>query len=213
MIKHRFSPVGGFATFITVKRANGSKEEIIPNPLNGWLGLMNIGDKITITAVVTVTDHYCYTLDQNKVKTPKKDLGLGTYEKSVTVISKSDSRKGQVAHWPANIMGLTIEGKNFNVGVYEQNGYFYFVIEEYLPDGDKKFAPGEVKWFSLLRGYGAVASMNCNFDLKLHWSSIPRRSNMARFVDSGETIVIKDVVSDITSKSTFFKEIKEMSVI
>jgi len=214
MIKHHFFQIEGLVTFITLTQKDGTKNDIVPNPQNGWLGVIHIGEKITITAVVTKPHHECFSLDTNMVKTLKKSIGEGTYEKSVKVVENpAHPKKGMIAHWPGNMMCLVIDGKNFNLGIYEQNGYFFFVIEEFIPDEKKEYRPNEVRWFSLLRGFGAVASENEIFDYRLYFLNIPRRKvNQLRFVDSGELIKIINSKNLVNKKTQFIAEITEMTV-
>lgn len=204
MYMHRFgSFFGDFNAFVTRQR-KGDKINVVPNPKNGLLGSFQKGDRLTITITVTLNlDHECFTLDTKRIKTPRKSVGIGLYEKTLTVI-KTDDHGLQVAPWPANMLGLVVGSKIYNVGIFNQKGLFYLVAEEYKDDPDKVLSMGEIKWFSLLRGIGAVYSGDSIFDSRIHWSHAPRRSNNLHYLNTGEVLEIHEFTS--TPSSTSFRQ-------
>lgn len=208
MIIHHFSPVPNVTTFLSVLH-NGQKKELFPHHENGWIGCFQKGDKITFTISCTPgMDHKCFTLDQSINRGEKKAIGEGVYEKSLTVTINEKSGAGQVAPWPANMLCLEIDGKSYNVGIFIQNGIFYFVIEEYLfPDPDKAYLANQVRWFSLLRGFGSVTSENSLLDLRIHYSAVPRQANHLRNLETGDLLIISEIITT-DLRTNFQKEIK-----
>lgn len=204
MYTHHFGSFFGDFNAFVFRQRKGDKINVVPNPKNGMLGSFQKGDKLTITITVSLNlDHECFTLDTKRVKTPRKSVGIGLYEKTLTVI-KTEGHGLQVAPWPANMLGLVVGGKIYNVGIFSQKGLFYLTAEEYKDDPDKVFSVGEVKWFSLLRGIGAVCSGDSIFDSRIHWSHAPRRSNNLHYLNSGEVLEILEVTS--TPSSTSFRQ-------
>lgn len=205
MYMHRFgSFFGDFNAFVTRQR-KGDKINVVPNPKNGLLGSFQKGDRLTITITVTLNlDHECFTLDTKRIKTPRKSIGIGLYEKTLTVI-KTDNHGLQVAPWPANMLGLVVGSRIYNVGIFNQKGLFYLAAEEYKDDPDRAFSMGEVKWFSLLRGVGSVSSGDSIFfDRRIHWTNTPLRNNGLRYLNTGEILEILKVA--ITDSSTSFRQ-------
>lgn len=204
MYTHLFGQVfGDFKVFVTRVRKD-EKINIVPDPKNGLLGSFQKGDKLIVTITVTRNfDHECFTLDTKGVKTLRKPFDTGVYKKSLTVI-KTDDHGLQVAPWPANMIGISVGLDCYNIGIFNQRGLFYLAVEEYNNDLIKDFRPGEVKWFSLLRGIGAVCSGNRLFDSRIHWSHIPRRSNDLHYLNTGELLDIIEVAS--TPSSTSFRQ-------
>jgi len=204
MYVHLFgSFFGDFNAFVTRQR-KGEINSVVPNPKNGLLGSFQKGDRLTIRITVTLNlDHECFTLDTKRIKTPRKSVGIGLYEKTLTVI-KTDNHGLQVAPWPANMLRLVVGSKIYNVGIFNQKGLFYLTAEEYKDDPDKVFSMGEVKWFSLLRGIGAVYSGDSIFDSRIHWSHAPLCSNDLNCLNSGDILEILEFTS--TPSSTSFRQ-------
>jgi len=174
----------------------------------GRLGAFPIGTILTINLSV-IADHECFTIDPNDPgkHIAKKDLGTGVYQKKITIVEGNG--QGLAPRWPNNVVGLDADDRHFTIGIQQQNGIFYFIIEEYIQTDDE-YQPGQTKWFSALRGFGAVASGNPLFDFKVHWTACPKRDNGLRFLNSGETITWKQENEvDSNGLSTFIKEIKQ----
>jgi len=207
MIKHYFTlnAVPGLTIWIT---RNG--QEITPMPTGRFVPFA-IGDVIKINISV-IGKHLCYTLDGNNYAKhlPKKDVGMGTgiYEKQVTVTSNNGT--GQLPRWPNNMLCVDLNDRQFNIGIANQGGICYFVIEEYISE-DVFYLPGQVKEFSVLRGIGKVATGNIMFDHRIHWSAVPKRENGFRYLDSGEEISWEELVST-NGTSTFPFEIKSCAL-
>lgn len=215
MITHHFSPVGGITTYLTLNR-KGNKTEIPYDHYNGWLQSLLFKDVVTIIVSIDPSlDHECYTLDNKGNKTPKKAIGVGTYEKRLTVNLDENEKKGiQVAKWPDNMICVGLGDVSYNIGIFRQLRQFYFVIQEFRPDPpEKTFKSGEVKWFSLLKGYGAVASGNPLFDHRIYWAAVPKRENQLRYLNSGDMIDIKELTTPDMVKTTFMSEIVAAEIV
>lgn len=216
MITHHFAPVSDIAVHLTLTR-NGKRTDLPFSQENGWLGITPLPkDVITISiGVDPATQHECYTLNTKKEKVAKKAVDEGIYEKSVTVTNRDYGLGLKIAGWPGNMFCLDMAGKSYHLGLYFQRNALFFVIEETVSDSaDKQWVEGEVKWFSLLRGFGAVASKNPLFDHRIYWENLPqKRANMHRYLDSGDIIVPK-IIEDIPfSKTEFRTEIKEVKFV
>jgi hypothetical protein len=177
--------------------------------VTGRLGAFPIGTKIKINILVTDEAHQCYTVDPNDPGKhyAKKKIGEGLYEKNITVIEGDG--QGLAPRWPNNIVGLDVADRHFTIGICQQSGIFYFVIEEYTQT-DEEYVPSHVKWFSALRGFGAVASTNAMFDHKIHWTACPKREIGLRYFNSGEQVTWDPAdFIPCDGKSSFRFEIKK----
>jgi cold shock CspA family protein len=183
--------------------------------VTGRLGAFPIGTKLKINILIPDEVHQCYTIDPNDPSKhfAKKSLSDGLYEKNITITEGNGI--GLAPRWPNNILGLDVADRHFTLGINQQYGIFYFVIEEYTEDSvDKIYLPGEVRWFSALRGFGAVASDNPLFDFKIHWSACPKRDSGLRFLNSGEKITWDtENITNCGSSSKFLREIKDAELV
>lgn len=201
-----FSPFAIPDTHITLFDQSG--QIVNPDPTNGYVGCFPDRTKLTIRVKVKEGKaHSCYTIDpSNMAKVPKRN-NEGSYLKNLTV--DCSSGVGQVARWPSNMICLDVEGQTYNIGLANQFGQFFFVIEEYHPDSSD-LVEGMVVNFSLLRGVGTVV-YKPGFDAKIHYSALKRSKvtglRMVRTYDLLEWDE-KDVVQT-DSSTTFRYEIKK----
>ncbi|HOX96620.1 MAG TPA: hypothetical protein PLI45_04560 [Candidatus Woesebacteria bacterium] len=174
--------------------------------VTGRLGAFLIGSKLKINLSV-IGEHSCFTIDPNNPSKhiAKKTIGEGVYEKNITIIEGESV--GLAPRWPNNIVCLDVADRHFSIGIQQQHGIFYLIVEEYVQT-DEEYLPGQVKWFSALRGFGAVASTNPLFDYNIHCEGCPKRENGLRYLNSGEQITWKpeDEV-DGDGSSTFIRRI------
>lgn len=197
-----------FAVAVTLKSEIGGSEKKAVSDLKignaGFLGRFKKGDELVITIIALAGDHACFTLDPRNLQPVKKaSVGEGVYEKHLTV---TDGKL--VAPWPSNMICLTTGGRSFNVGIFVQYDVAFLAVEEYIPNSpEKTFLPGEVKWFSLLRGIGAVASENILIDLRIHWKKIIARPNGLRFLQTGERLTNINTVETAANRTNFQKEV------
>lgn len=218
MLTHHFAPVQEFGIKVSVEGKSSSgtfeKRDVVPNPNNGSIGKLNSQDIIKITIDVEGKDHSCYILDPNsfepimrkEIGNLPEEVGISYYEKKMTVIFYNG--KTCIAPWPNNMFCLDVEEKKFSIGIFVQDGEFYLANEQYEPD-NQLFIPGEVKWFSLLRGFGAVAT-KC-LDSRIHWSILPPRKNGLKYLNTGDMVYAKKVETfKYTNRTKFESEIKEM---
>lgn len=178
----------------------------------GRLGAFPIGTILTVGLSVD-GDYSCFTIDSQDPSRRifKKGLGEGVFEKKITILEGNG--QGLVARWPNNVVCLDVADRHFTIGVQQQRGIFYLIIEEYTPDLEM-LSPGQVKWFSALRGFGAITSENQLFDFKIHWTACPKRGNGLRYLNTGERVTWKyEDEADVPSSSTFLREIKRLSTI
>ncbi len=172
----------------------------------GRLGAFPIGTILTINLSV-IADHECFTIDPNDPgkHIAKKDLGTGVYQKKITIVEGNG--QGLAPRWPNNVICLDADDRHFTIGIQQQRGIFYFVVEEYTQTNDQ-YTRGRVRWFSVLRGIGAVY-LNPLEDARIHWSNLPKREAGLRYVNSGE--VLKwceiDLVDTPVNRTIFSKEI------
>lgn len=184
---------------------NDQYGQIITPADNGYIGVLKDGTELNIRLKVE-GDHTCYTLDQNnkELRIPKaKNPDGRSYTKKLTVT------KGQIARWPSNMVCLEVPGHTYNIGIVNQNGRYFFVIEEYLPSAEN-LPEGMVIWFSLLHGIGSVAYKPL-FDARIHWKTLRFNQKMGmRVLQSYDLLQFdeKDVV--LTNGDTSFRfEIKK----
>lgn len=121
---------------------------------------------------------------------------------------------GLMAKWPNNLIVLENQDNHYSLGIASQKGILSFVIEK--AEDDETTEPGVVKWFSPLRGYGAISSGDPFLDYRIHWTALPKRANGFRYVETGEKVQWQqNNVESIASKngSTFFKEIKRVTIV
>jgi hypothetical protein len=219
MIIHHFSPenINGFCTCVTIERKAPGKDnlpekkwDVIPQQGGLITGAFFKGDAIVITLVVD-GDHKCTMLDpRNLQPLPKKPVGYGVYEKRLTITTFEGNK--QVAPWPNNMLCLETGNRKFNIGIFVQDNRFYLGLEEYIPDPPTKiYENGEVKWFSLLRGIGCVASDK--FDQLIHWKRIFVQRHGLRFLNSGERLEVIETTETVVNKTNFSTEIKRANVI
>ena len=173
---------------------------------NGFLGVFRHGTKITLRLKVK-GEHNCFTLNpQGLQKVPKAKNELG-YTKNFTIDCSTGT--GQIARWPANMVCLEVPGNTYNIGIANQNGRFFFVIEEYSPSPEN-LPEGMVVSFSLLRGVGTVA-LKPGFDARIHWTAVPfNRILGLRLMQTGDFLQWKkeDLVT-LGGETTFRYEIKQ----
>lgn len=183
---------------------NDQYGRIITPADNGFIGVLKDGTELNIRIKVE-GDHVCYTLDQkNKEKRiPKAKNTDGSYTKKLTVTN------GQIARWPSNMVCLEVPGHTYNIGIANQNGRYFFVIEEYFPS-DEYLAEGMVVWFSILHGIGSVAYKPL-FDARIYWKSLRFNSKRGiRVAESYDLLTFdeKDVVP-LDGDTSFRYEIKK----
>ena len=190
----------------------------IINPLDGFIGVLTAGTKITIIVTVdTENKHSCFTIDPHMVKTAKATTEQGVYKKNLTVMEKitgKDKDKKittQVAGWPSNMLCLEIYGHTWNIGIISQNGRYFLVTEKYTPaiEVNDLVPTGMVIASSTLRGLATINVDRGIFNARLHWSNMPWRKHLGlRHVAQGEVISFtpKDIIS-VDASSTFRKEI------
>ena len=190
---------------------------------SGFLGVLIPGTKITITVeVVGDVNHECYVLSYNDsmiTRTPKATSKSGAYTKNMTVIGKrtvAGTVTTQVAGFPANLIGLDINGKSWNIGVVSQNGRYYFAIEEWLPTiEDNELLPfGMVLGSSFLHGLAMIKVGKGIFGARLHWTNMPWRKDIGfRLLEQGEVINYNttDIV-ELDGASSFRYEIKHCTL-
>jgi hypothetical protein len=177
---------------------------------NGFLGVFPKNTKLQLKLQVE-GEHECYILDQKTLEKISKRVEVtGEYIKNFTVTAFEDrfTAKVTIAAWPANMVCLEISGHTYNIGLVNQNGRFFFVIEEYLPSPEN-LPEGMVIWFSLLRGIGAVTCKPM-FDARIHWSNLRfNRHDGLRLLKTGDLLEweTEDVV-DLGGDTSFRYEIK-----
>lgn len=203
--------------------------QIIRPASNGFLGVLKNGTKLTIhIAVEPEVEHYCYTLNPNDItqKVAKKMVSPGNYVKNITVDTNTDEsfivpgndgpvtikvQMVKIARWPANMVCLEVPGHTYNIGITNQNGRLFFVIEEHLTSPEQDLGEGIVYSFSLLRGTGKVA-YKPGFDARVHWKALPLDWRYGlRILHAGQTITWKkeDLVT-LGGDTTFRYEIKKV---
>ncbi len=178
--------------------------QIITPADNGYIGVLKDDTELNIHLKVE-GDHTCYTLDQNnkEVRIPKAVNKDGSFTKKLTVT------KGQIARWPSNMVCLEVPGHTYNIGVFNQNGRFFFVIEEYFSSAEN-LPEGMVIWFSLLHGIGSVAYKPL-FDARIHWKTLRFNQKMGmRFLQSYDLLQFdeKDLIL-LDGDTSFRYEIKK----
>lgn len=204
MQKFLFSPTAIPNVCISIFDQSGSI--ITPDESNGFLGVFRHGTKIALHLVVK-GEHNCFTLNpQGLQKVPKAKNELG-YTKNFTV--ECSTGTGQIARWPANMVCLETPGHTYNIGLANQNGRLFFVIEEYSPSPEN-LPEGMVVSFSLLRGVGTVA-FKAGFDARLHWKAIPFNRHLGlRIMQTGDLLEWeKDDLVDLGGDTSFRYEIKK----
>jgi hypothetical protein len=170
---------------ITIFDQNG---HIITPAENGFIGVFKHGTKLNIFLSVE-GEHSCYTLNpKDLTKIPKRKSESGLYSKSLTIDTRSGT--GQTAPWPSNMVCLDIPGHIYNIGIANQYGRFFFVIEEYLPSPEN-LPEGMVIAFSLLRGIGSVAYIPAKglfpcLDARIHFSAIRISKDGFRLLQTGD---------------------------
>lgn len=211
MIIHYFHPISDFNLSASVVTKSGEKKDILINPESGRLGHFQEEDDITFTIVVS-EEHSCYTLNPKDLQpVPKKFSPEGKYEKSLKVCKNYG--KLQVAPWPCNMLCLDVCDKKFNVGIVNQYDNFYLVTEEFIPDPPELvFMPGEVRWFSLLRGIGSVTSENQIFDHRIYWKKVSQRQNGLRYLETHDLLTNLKYNKTLTS-TVFRTEIEEATLV
>ncbi len=192
---------------ITAEVTPTIREIKIKDQSNGYLGIIPDKTKFQIRLEVE-GEHQCFTLEpKTKDRVPKKQEATGKYIKNFSV----DASNGfpMIAAWPANMICLEVTGHIYNIGIANQNGRFFFVIEEYLPSPEN-LPLGMVISFSLLRGLGSVA-YKPGFDAKVHWKNIPFDKRFGlRLVQTGDILEWNDediVLPD--SDTTYRYEVKK----
>ena len=177
---------------------------------NGFLGVFPKGTELRLKLEVE-GKHECFVLDsRTKEKIAKRADAPGKYTKYFTINSYREmhTEKTMIAAWPSNMLCLEVPGHTYNIGLVNQNGRFFFVIEEYLPSPEN-LPEGMVIWFSLLRGVGAVAYKPM-FDARVHWSNLRfNRHDGLRMLRTGDLLEWKkDDVIDLGGDTSFRFEIK-----
>ena len=179
------------------------------------LGVLQVGDKLQLgIEVAEGLDHRCFTLDSKMVRTDKAPVKAGLYIKNFTVTARSEKgvRSTQIAGWPNNMVCLEIGNKAYNIGLFTQNGrYFFAIVEKSEPlMTDAETPIGTVTRFDVLRGVARVYTGDRFQETRLHWSKMPFRRNFGfRAVREGEVIKFdpKSVVETGAAKTSFSKEI------
>jgi hypothetical protein len=188
----------------------------VKTPLEGFIGALTPGTKIALTVeVVGNVEHQCYTLDAHMNRTPKALAKFG-YTKNLTVIKKESpdgTISSQVAGWPNNMLCLDIHGKTWNIGIVNQNGRYFFVIEEWTPPIEvNELSPiGMVLSVSLLRGMATIHTGDAIFNARAHWSHWPFRSDKGlRLLNRGEVILFReDKLLSLDSDSSYRYEVTD----
>lgn len=186
-------------------------------PSDGYvLGVLQVGDKLQLgIEVAEGLEHRCFTLDSKMVRTDKAPVKTGLYIKNFTVTA-SRSEKGdlstQIAGWPYNMVCLEIGSRTYNIGLFTQNGrYFFAIVEKSEPlISDSETPIGTVTRFDVLRGVGRVYTGDRFQETRLHWHNMPFRRNLGfRALHEGEVIKFdpKALVETGAAKTTFSKEI------
>ena len=180
------------------------------------LGVLQVGDKLQLgIEVAEGLDHRCFTLDSKMVRTDKAPVKAGLYIKNFTVTA-SRSEKGvrstQIAGWPNNMICLEFGTRSYNIGIFNQNGrYFFAIVEKSEPlMTDAKTPIGTVTRFDVLRGVARIYTGDRFQETRLHWRHMPFRKNLGfRAVCEGEVIKFdpKSLVETGAAKTTFSKEI------
>lgn len=205
MHKFTFTPAG--IENVSIKLVNQTTGRELHPATNGFLGSFPHGTKITIV-IKPECDHSCFTLNpQGLERVPKSREKDGSYQKHFTVDASTGT--GQIARWPSNMVCFEIPGHTYNVGLANQNGRFFFVIEEYLPSPES-LPEGMVVSFSLLRGIGTVA-YKPGFDARIHWKAVPFDKKIGlRLMQTGDLLEWnqEDLVS-LGGDTTFRFEIKK----
>ncbi|HSV94560.1 MAG TPA: hypothetical protein VLH94_01080 [Spirochaetia bacterium] len=207
MQKYYFTPDAISGVKITIFDQHG--QILHPAPENGRLGCYRHGTKITI-ALKVEGEHQCYTLDHKTLeRVPKKVSPVGEYTKNLTVDCSTGS--GQVACWPSNMVCLEMAGQRFNIGLANQDGIFYFVVEEFISTPTEGLPSGTVIGFSLLRGLGVVAYKPL-FDARIHWTSLPKDPKTRLRMIKPLTLLelSKEDVVPVNGSSSFRYEIKNV---
>ena len=178
--------------------------------VTGRIGQFALSDDVRINVSI-IGDHKCFILDPNDYakQIPLPEIGMGIYEKKINISVLDGAR--HIAKWPKNMICVEIEGQRYNIGIADQSGIFYFVIEKPgIDDYDKIPVRGTVRWFSPLRGYGAVANNNLLFDARVHWSALPKRKNGLRYLLSGEKVTWADKdLEQLFGKTAFEFEVNK----
>jgi len=210
-----FSPsaIPGVNIFIYV---NGKMVE----PQCGYLlGVLPAGTKIAITIdVLGSAEHQCYTIvshNSQTVRTAKACSEPGVYVKHLTVTayqSDDGTRSTRIAGWPNNMFCLDLNGKTWNIGIVNQNGRYFLVIEEYIPsiEVNELIPIGMVLSSSPLRCWATINIGSTLFNARLHWTNMPFRRDLGlRILNQGEVIKYeKEDVVELDSASSFRYEIK-----
>lgn len=190
-------------------------------PEEGFLSVLTTGTKITITVeVVGKVEHQCYTIDSRMERTPKTSSEPGIYTKRLTVIKKQTSDgtiTTQVAGWPNNMICLDIHGKTYNIGVFTQNGRYFFCIHERVSpiETNSALPIGFITHFDPLRGIARVFTGSIIQDAKLHVSKMPFRKKLGfRAVVPGEVIkfTARDIRNTGTENTTYSQEIMRCTI-
>jgi len=179
---------------------------ITPDEGNGFLGVFRHGTKIALHLSVK-GEHTCFTLNpQGLQKIPKAKNELGGYTKNFTIDCSTGT--GQIARWPANMVCLEVPGNTYNIGIANQNGRFFFVVED--SPSPENLPEGMVVSFSLLRGVGTVA-FKPGFDARLHWKAVPFNHHLGlRIMQTGDLLEWeKSDLVDLGGETTFRYEIKK----
>lgn len=187
----------------------------------GTLGVLPKGTKITIIVEVENNlDHSCYTLNYAKVHIAKAAVRPGVYVKNLTVIpfqSEYVESSTQIAGWPNNMLCLDIEGKTYNIGIFNRMGKYFFCIHERISpiETNSALPIGFVTHFDPLCGIGRIYNGSIIQDAKLHWSRMPFRPKLGfRAVVPGEVVKFtpKDVRETGAENTTYSQEIMRCTI-
>jgi len=180
----------------------------------GRINHFALNDDVRINVSI-IGDHKCFVMDplDYSKQIPLPELGMGVYQKKINISLLQGAR--HLAKWPKNMLCVEVSGQRYNVGIADQRGFFYFVIENPMDDTEEKTPTmGEVIWYSPLHGIGAIFYGAPVLHHRIHWSSIPKRENGCRYVKSGEILSWKpEDVKDVRDQSTFLTEVKNAELV
>jgi cold shock CspA family protein len=172
-----------------------------------------LSDDVRLNVCIPNPNHECFILDKDDYshQIPLEAIGEGVYQRKINISMLEGA--GHVAKWPKNMICLTVAGKRYNVGIADQKGWFYFVVEEPIDDDPNAVVEkGQVIWWSPLRGYGA-AKKNALMDVRIHWTAIPKRENGLRYLNSGEKVTWSDADFVPLGNSSFAGEVKKVEIV
>lgn len=181
--------------------------------VTGRVGPFALSDEIKLNVCISNPDHSCFILDKDDYshQIPLEDLGAGVYQRKINISVLEGA--GHVAKWPKNMICVVIGGKRYNIGIADQKGWFYFVVEEPIDDDPNiELQKGQIVWWSPLRGYGAVKK-NVFMDARVHWTAIPKRDNGLRYLNSGEKVTWSEDNFIPLGNSSFAGEVKKVELV